>query len=122
MAQDWPTSLPQAFQKSDFQDTPQSGVIRTDMSSGYPKIRRRFTAVTRTYTGTMILTETQRQTFETFFNTTLLVGSDIVNFPDPYNTSSLVAMRWVPNSPPYTIQQDGETLDWRLSFAIERLP
>ena len=120
---DWPSTLPQEFQKPSFNNSPNSGIIRTEMDTGYPKIRLRFTATTENYSGTMILTETQKQAFLTFFRTTIRYGSLRFNFPDPYGGADIEA-RWVisTNGEPYSLTQDGDTTDWRLSFTLEELP
>jgi hypothetical protein len=121
MATAWPGTLPDSFTKDSFSDTPTSGVIRTEMDSGAPKVRNRFTAVQDIWSGSMIMTTTQITQFKTYFNTTINYGSDRVDFPDQYNLASTREARFlIPSGgQPYQIRQDGETNDWLVSFTME---
>ena len=118
----WPSTLPQSFQQSSYSESPQSGLIRTNMDSGPPKVRRRFTALVTTYKGSMILTNTQVATFKSFFTSTIKYGSLSFNFPDPTNLLSTIEVLLKANDPPYNLVPDGETLDWMISFELESVP
>lgn len=141
MAVDWPASLPQKVLKDGFSYTTQSAIIRSETDAGYPLIRRRFTAVTKTMSITMVFTPEEFEIFETFFtnsqsNPTLpgvSHGAVRVNFPDqmwfpgvgeteedrPKKESRFVAES---GGNPYNVVPDGETRDWRVTFTLEVLP
>lgn len=63
-------------EREGWQQSPASGTIRTAMSSGPDKLRRRFTAAPKPMSGRIpYLNETDLNTFETFYETTLKHGS-----------------------------------------------
>lgn len=116
-------NLPQKTLKDGYSTERQSGVIRTDMDTGFPKVRRRFTALTKTYSITMIFTDAQYTYFENFFENDILYGANLVDFPHP-RTGVNTEMRWLAptGSPAYSVTPDGGTDDWRISFQLEELP
>lgn len=71
----WPSTLPQSLNVDGYMTSSQDGRVRTSMDAGPDFVRRRFSAVTVSHAGTMILTTAQVATLETFFNTTLSGGS-----------------------------------------------
>ena len=120
--QDWPSDIPQSFQQSGFSDEPMGGVIRTDMDTGYAKVRRRFTSVTDMWSGTMVMTTTELATFKSFFKNTIKYGSLRFNFPDQYNLSGpTVEARFNINTggKPYSLSPDGDSQDWQVKFTLE---
>lgn len=119
---DWPLTLPRAFQKDGFSDTKSSGLLRTDMSTGPAKVRRRFTSAPIYWKGDMILTDTQRETFETFFTNTIGYGALRFNFPNQYDLGGTpVEARMVIDTGgnAYNLVPDGDTLDYVLSLNLE---
>jgi hypothetical protein len=117
---DWPSNIPQVFQKNSFDEAPRSGVIRTEMETGAQKVRRRFTATVTEWAGSMIMTTAELTSFRTFYKTTSAYGSLRFNFPDQFNLSGpTVEARFLVDGNPYSIRQDGETLDWEVSFTLE---
>lgn len=78
----WPSSLPQA-QFIPATDQAQNAVLRTQMDTGPSSRRNRFTAVSRNITVGMMLTVAQRQTFDSFYNTTLKHGALSFDWVDP---------------------------------------
>ncbi len=123
MAIAWPSDLPQTYNKDDFTYTKQSGTIRTDMDSGPPKVRRRFTAVSTFYTLSMIMTKTQFDSFETFFESTLKFGTLQFYAIDPLDVESVMEARFMVGSDtPYAVSPDGDSLDFIISFQLEKLP
>ena len=87
----WPASLPCLMH--DAQETRQDGSIRTDMSAGPQKARRRFSAVSRAVTVTLVLSPDQRSVLDTFYAETLAEGSLSFDVADPFG-GSLVAARF----------------------------
>jgi len=120
----WDLTLPQAFEHGSFNESSLNGSVRTNMSTGPAKQRRRFTAVPRTWTGTMIMTKIQLVTFRNFYTNTILLGSAVFLFPDQYNLETNINVRFKTdgNAAPYKIKPDGDTLDWAVSMTLEVLP
>lgn len=121
----WPATLPQSFEPGGWNYAPQSGVIRTQMDTGYPKVRKRFTAFTNEHSGTMIMSKTLYEgDFLTFFETTIAHGSLSFDFPNQFDDgATTVEVRWYieGGSRPYSIKQRSpETVE--ISFALEELP
>lgn len=121
---DWPSGLPQAFEAQSYQYAPGSGVVRTNMSAGPPKVRRRFTAVYDMHSGSMIMTKTLfTTTFLTFFGTTIAGGSLSFNFPNQFDdgvTTFEARFSFNETSAPYTVQQ--YTPEYvKLSFSLEEI-
>ena len=114
---------PRVFIQGSFSDTPQSGVTRTVMATGPAKVRKRFTAISNYWSGTMIMTKTELDAFITYFETTLGFGSLSMDFPDQYAAGvTTVEARFQDEGTPYSILPDGGTLDWKVSFTVEVLP
>lgn len=63
----WPTSLPQCGEHRGWSEDPGKIVLKSDMESGPPKRRARFSAAYPIYTMAMTLTLTQWQTLNTFY-------------------------------------------------------
>lgn len=120
----WPTQLPQMFEAASYGFAPQSGVIRTSMDTGPDKVRRRFSAVTKVHSGSMIVSKTDLETyFFPFFHTTIVEGTLEFNFQDPLDDLSTIAVRFVTKvgKKPYAYKQyTPETV--RLAFILEEIP
>lgn len=118
----WPGTLPQYFEVGVL-DTRQQGFIRTEMDTGPFKQRKRFTAVSRFLTGTMLLTGTERATFETFYVTSINQGADAFDFIDP-STFATVSARFVQPPTLSAVAGGGTagTAQWRVELALEVLP
>lgn len=118
---DWPTSLPAQFEVG-AQLSKQGGFVRSQTDTGPFKQRRRFTAVSRFLSGTMLLTNAQRATLETFYTTTVKEGSEVFNFEDPEDGGT-VSARFV-EPPSYALLVGGSSgvALQRVSFALELLP
>lgn len=73
----YPSTLPFFDQHPDFQKTgPLNATIRTNMSNGPAKTRRRFTAAVENFTTTTgQMTKAQLIEFESFYRNDLLMGS-----------------------------------------------
>lgn len=122
---DWPSDIPQLYQKGSFSLVPQGNILRTDMSSGPAKVRRLFTAVPNDYSGSMIFDAAQLVTFQTFFDTTIASGSLTFNFPNPFDfgaTTVEVRFKIDTKAAPYTLTPDGDTLDWDIDLSLESIP
>lgn len=117
----WPGTLPQ----SPFlgvSDKRNKAVARTEMDTGPPKMRRRFTAAVREIDVGMFLTGAQRTTFDTFFITTLKEGALSFDWTDP-NDGATASMRF--REPPAWQQIRAGSPDaklWQSSLKLEILP
>ena len=116
----WPASLPQQLVGTGDQD--QDAVLRTPMDAGPPTQRNRFSAIVRNLTVPMILTGTQRQTFDTFFRTELKNGSLRFDWEDPV-TDATVTMRFL-KPPKWKMSRGGNpaTRVFRGSLDLEIQP
>jgi hypothetical protein len=118
---DWPVTIPQAFIQNTFSESPDSGVIRTNMEVGPAKVRRRTTAVNTVWKGSMVMTYAELLTFKNWFKNTAKLGSLAFNFPDQYDLVSTVEARFIIDTggKPYNISPDGETQDFMVNFNLE---
>lgn len=111
----WPASLPQTPQLSGYSETPQSQTLRSSMDAGPAKVRRRFTAASRDIPVQYILSTTQRETFENWFDADIAAGA--LAFDWPHDGATVEARI-----------RDGYSLTplgrgrWQLSMDIEVLP
>jgi len=118
----WPVSLPQYFELG-VQDTRQQGFIRSTTDTGPYKQRKRFTATARFLAGSMLLTGSERATFETFYKTTISEGTDAFDFIDPIDFSTVSARFTQP--PSLSAISGGDTattVQWRMDIMLEVLP
>ncbi len=114
----WPASLPQSFESSTYQASPQTGTIRTTMSTGPNKVRRRFSAVANQHSGAIIMTKALFVSdFQVYYHTTLIEGTAEFDFPDPLGGSALT-VRFVGV---YSWKQYSPT-DVLVSFTLEEMP
>lgn len=116
MTATWPADLPQALQRDDASQSLGDGRIRTSMDTGPGKVRNRSTLNTDALSGSMIMTDTQLTSFNTFLRTTIDNGSLPFNLPAPYGGGTwLVRFRDMPVLRPLGI-------DWRVSISLDVLP
>lgn len=117
----WPASLPQS-QFRGLTDKRQKAVLRTPMDAGPAIVRRRFTAVYREVVTRIVLNGTQRQTFDTFFITTLKEGSLPFDWTDPVDDTT-VSFRFK-EEPEWTMRRGGTTANriWEATLSFEILP
>lgn len=80
----WPTSLPQTFEKTSAKIMKIDPAVRTEMEYGPFKTRRRTTLSQNVFSGTMILSFSQYETLETFYDTTLDGGTGSFEFLHPF--------------------------------------
>lgn len=117
----WPTSLPDI--SLSLTDARQDGAIRTPMGTGPAKMRRRFSAVSRYVEGSVILDNTERATFDTFFATTLAEGSLAFDMDDPRDGTT---QSWRFTAPPSFVARKGNGSNvvtlWVATLSLEILP
>lgn len=112
----WPASLP-AYLINTYSESPPDNVIRTSMSKGVDKVRRRTTSNARPISFEMILTSSQLDTLETFYVTTTESGSLSFDYTHPRTDASVIARF---TSPPSYSDIYGRA--FRVSVELEILP
>lgn len=121
MAIAWPVTVPDMFESSGFGYDADSGLLRSDMDSGPAKVRRRFTSTTKNMTGTIIMSRTQFQTWETWFEDTIFHGALSFTMTDPVNGGTMtVRIVSGKSGKPYSWSQTGLLVS--LNLTIEKLP
>jgi len=85
----WPVGLPQRLLEGATVQDDESRAI-SDMDSGPASVRNRFTAITQTVKGAMLLSGSQLSAFNTFFRTTLKHGALSFNWIHPFTENSCV--------------------------------
>lgn len=93
MALAWPPSLPQS-PRLGWSEKAGKNVVRTQVSSGPAKLRRRFTGAVRELTWPTLFTDAQADTFWTFYQTTTADGSLKFTLIHP-RTSATVEVRFL---------------------------
>ena len=88
----WPATLPQRLSCDTSVQDDESRAIN-DMDSGPASVRNRFTAITQTVEGSMVLTGSQLSIFNTFFRTTLNQGAASFSWMHPV-TEETVTIRF----------------------------
>lgn len=111
----WP-SLPKPLINT-FKETPPDNSIRTEMETGYDKVRRRSTAASYPMSFDLFLTPAQTATLDTFYNSTTKSGSLSFDFTHP-RTAATVSARFT--SPPNYSDVNG--INFRATIALEILP
>lgn len=87
----WPTSLPQEPLREGYTETGPDALLRTEMESGPPIVRRRFTAATQGRQVVYRMSDAQWATFKTFFDTTISGGALRFDWPDAGNDTTVEA-------------------------------
>jgi hypothetical protein len=118
MAQAWSTGVPTDIVKSSYQAKRQDGTLRTDMETGLPKVRRRFTAVVKSFEGSIIMTQAELTTFESWFDNVIGFGALTFMFPHPITQVS-TEMRFIGS---YKEAQDEDTMDFEVQLEFEIIP
>ena len=120
----WPGSLPQEPIYQGYQETSPDLVVSTQMDDGAPKRRKYTTANTYPIQMRFFMTDTQKATHDTFFQTTVNGGADSFTFTDPITSSSITVAYMIPEGKPkYTfIGGDGTTKYFHCDVIFEVLP
>ena len=114
----WPGTLPTfaEFLHDSYRETAPDNVIRTQMSIGPDKIRKRGTAAPTICQGIMYMTTAQVATFRTFYDSTINYGADEFDTIHP-RTGAAVSVAFI--GQPMTAPRGTE---WNVSMAFEILP
>lgn len=118
----WPGSLPENLLLGSSIQDEESRLI-SSMDAGPPTKRNRFTAITKTISGEVILKGAQLDTFLTFFRTTLSNGALAFDWKYPVDDST-VTMSFK-NKPEWTCIKPNPDPDlrlWKSNFVLEVQP
>lgn len=111
----WPQTLPQVIRLEGLSGKKKSNVVRTQMDTGPQKARRRYTASTKEFTGSVVLTEAQREYLEDWYDN--ILGSGVLRFvmKDP-QTLELAEFRFLEE---YT-EESNDGL-WIITMQLEKM-
>ena len=112
----WPTSLPSNLNADDYQETRGDGVIRTSMDAGPEFVRRRYSATPTMIRGSLIISNTDVATLDTFYATTTAMGSASFTWTHP-RTGAAVDMRFM--GPPAYQAISNDLYQVSLTFQID---
>lgn len=112
----WPVALPQSPLSSSYGEDWQDGAIRSQMDTGPAKVRRRFTALVKTYSVAFVLTDRQVEILMEFWEETCTMGTLTFTWQDP-RTQDPATVRFA--SRPGISHDNGM---FRVQFQIEVLP
>ncbi len=87
MVATWPAGLPQFVQESGYSESLGDNTIESQVDSGQPKSRPRFTASWRPIQATIWLTAAEKAVFETFYKHTLNSGTEDFFWVNPIDQS-----------------------------------
>ncbi len=120
MAIIWPSTVPNLPIRDSYGESIPDPRLRTSMSSGPAKVRRKTAALPVVFSVTLSMLATELEAFEYFVNTSLIGGSLRFEFTHP-RKNTVVEMRFVGGDSLYTISLQG--LDrFSVSFQLEALP
>lgn len=117
----WPLSLPTTPLQSSYREGQQAGsAIRSNVETGPPKQRNRFTACIKPFQVAYAMTGAQLDTFWTFYRTTL--GNGALSFdglPHP-RTQAAATHRFDASNPPADSADGGD--DYIVTMNLEQMP
>lgn len=115
----WPAGLPQnPFATDGAAYVPVDNFIRTNMESGPPKVRRRFTAEYEDFSFTIIINRAQLATLMSFIDVTLK-GTKAFDWID-FRTGLTATYRFKKKPSQQWYGGDGEW--WTVSVELEKIP
>lgn len=117
--------LSKYFLQGSVNEIHQDNIRRTEMDAGPPKVRRRYTAKVRTFSGQLFLTNTEKKTLESFFSSDCADGAIPFTWVHPFDNTS-ASMRFV-GAPQYqhvsgAYDQGDGGICLRASIVVEILP
>lgn len=112
----WPTSIPDNFQVGGYSETGSDNLIRTAMSVGPDKVRRRTTANVRQIVGSFWLTSAQYTTLRNFFENEVAYGAVPFIKLDAHGINRLFRF-----SKPPVYTPNGPN-NWQVRVELEEMP
>jgi hypothetical protein len=118
----WPSSLPDYVLVQGYEENTPNTLVRTQMDKGPDKVRRRYTAGTRTFGAQLELTGAQVATLESFLENDLDGGALRFDWTHP-RTQNSVSFRFVPLRDDTLVSYSGLGNDYyRAQMQLEILP
>lgn len=118
----WPLSLPQDILINGYEEQVPNTLIRSSMSHGPAKVRRRTTAGVRMFGAQMLLTKAQVATLDGFIVSTTNGGADAFDWEHP-RTGASVSFRFVPLDDTAVARYNAISDDlYRAQLKLEILP
>lgn len=111
----WPTGLPQVLRLDGLSTQRKSSVVRTQMDAGPDKVRRRYTVSTKVFTGSIVVTEKQRELFEAWYRNVIADGTLRFVMKDPQTLQ--------PAEFRFTEDYSEEPIEglWKIAVSVEKL-
>lgn len=117
--QTWPAELPQQFLVESYQRTSPENRHRSSVDGAVKKQRRKYTNVAQPFSGEMIMTADQRDSFWTFFRDNLKWGVLAFNFPTPAKfDGSFITCQFGDELPS---ENAVSHTHWRISISLEQI-
>lgn len=113
----WPNDVPKSPLVDSFTEQPGRDVVRTQMDAGPSKMRRRTTAGVRKITKTLRMTESEVESLDTFYTSTLGQGTLRFDVENP-RTGTVKEMRFV-KRPTWRLVTDD---DYDVNVQLEVMP
>lgn len=115
----YPAELPQSPLLDGLEFTREPNSINFEVEVGEGKGRRRFTGQRRTFPFQIIVTQAQREIWDTFYDDTLADGTQLFFWTDPYTGETGVTFKFVNDSAPtITPLPPGK---WKISTTVRRV-
>lgn len=114
----WPADLPQQFLIDGFDEKPAVFMVRTDMDTAMAKQRPRFSSGAEVFSGVLLMTNAQYESFKNFFRSTLKMGSLEFNMQKRGYPDIIQVVRFTPDG--YVPNPRG--LLWDVKLNLELLP
>ena len=112
----WDASLP-TCPETQYSESFKDNVIRSDMDAGMQKMRQRYTRQQRMLNVSYLLTDAQKATFYTFFDS-IKGGALQFNLPNPLGGASIVVRLTKALTGPTYVTKNL----WRIQMELEVLP
>lgn len=118
----WPATLPQSLLSGASVQDDESRLV-SNMDAGPSSVRNRFTAISKTVKGSLIITGAQLDTFNTFYRTTLSHGATSFTWKDPEtDESASVRFKTKPTKECIKPATDPDDRLWSIGLELEVLP
>jgi hypothetical protein len=114
----WPASLPQEIAGDSYKETVPDTTIRSQMETGPAKVRSRFTVGIPAFEVSLIMSEDQVATLDTFYVTTLALGVSQFTWTHPRTAAAVTTFRFT-KAPEYSYKGG---LMYSVNLSLEILP
>lgn len=111
----WPKELPQVMRLEGLSGKRRQAVVRTEMDAGPQKTRRRYTVAQKDFSGSVVVTEAQRQILEAWYDKVLGGGTLRFVMTDP-QTLEPAEFRFLED-----YSEDATDGLWTISMTLEKL-